>query len=631
MLKLFTKKEDSMQNKTLRPVLIVFVAIVLSVCVFGSGFVVGNFVPVLKNASVAALPLTPNSNQGGTPADLQSQFAPFWQAWDLVHQHYVDQPVDDTKLVQGALNGMMNALGDPHTGYSNPLETTDLNNSMQGAFDGIGAYVDTRGAYLTITATMPGFPAALAGLLPGDQIIAVDGQDMTGINPDIVRMTKVMGAAGTEVHLTIQRLDVEKPLEFTLTRAHIVIPSVTSKMLDNKIAYIQVNQFGDSTVTDFHSQLSQLMAQNPAGMVLDLRNNPGGYLEAGIAVASEFIDHGDIVSEQTSDGTKIPYAANPGGLATTIPLVVLVNGNSASASEIVAGAIQDIGRGKLVGELTYGKGSVQQYYPLSDGGLARITIAKWLTPSGRTIDKKGLTPDQVVPMTPDDIAKERDPQLNQAVKSLINMDAEKNALNLDAITTLLPEFPPSRVDLTYDLNTGFLYTPEGTIAYDLDATRNQWRPYLSDKLAQSLPNGYGMFDNNGKWILRSSDGQDLFVWNATSLNWEAVEVIPSTATTKSDSTPVEVSCPLALPARLEVGISALTTGNLNLRSSPGTVSSILKTIPVNLQVKISGGPVCVPDGYGAHLWWEVILPNGSTGWSAEGSYVGKNYFLEPVK
>jgi carboxyl-terminal processing protease len=407
-----------MQNKTMRSALIAVVAIVLVVCLFGSGFVVGNFVPALRPASVSTLTTTPGANQGGTPADLQSQFAPFWQAWTLVHQNYVDQPVDNTKLVQGAITGMMNALGDPHTGYSTPLETTDLNNSLQGAFDGIGAYVDTKGAYLTITATIPGYPAAKAGLQSGDQIIAVNGEDVTGMDPDIVRLTKVMGPAGTSVQLTIQRTGVDKPLEFTITREHIVIPFVTSKMLANNIAYIQITQFGETAASDFHTQLSQLMAQNPAGLVLDLRNNPGGYLTAAIAIASEFIDHGVIVSEKNSDGSKTPYNAAPGGLATSIPMVVLVNGNSASASEIVSGAIQDDGRGKLVGELTYGKGSVQEYFPLNDGGLARITVAKWLTPNGRTIDKIGLTPDQIVALTQADITAGLDPQLDAALKLL---------------------------------------------------------------------------------------------------------------------------------------------------------------------------------------------------------------------
>lgn len=409
-----------MQNKTLRSVLIAVVAIVLVVCLFGSGFVVGNFIPALRPAAITTLTAAPGANQGGTPEDLQSQFVSFWQAWNLVHQNYVDQPVDNTKLVQGAISGMMNALGDAHSGYWTPKETTDANMAMQGAYDGIGAYVDTRGAYLTITKTIPGYPAEKAGLQSGDQIIAVNGQDVTGIDPDLVRMTKVMGTAGTDVQLTVQRTGVDKPLQFTITRAHIVIPSVTSKMLANNIAYIQITVFGDTTASDFHNQLSQLMAQNPSGMILDLRDNGGGYLDAGIAVASEFIDHGVIVTEKYSDGTTTPHDAIPGGLATTIPLVVLVNGNTASASEIVSGAIQDDGRGKLVGELTYGKGSVQNWFPLSDGGTARVTIAKWLTPNGRTIDKIGLKPDMIVTMTQADITARRDPQLDAALQLLLH-------------------------------------------------------------------------------------------------------------------------------------------------------------------------------------------------------------------
>ena len=201
-----------MKNKTLRTVLFVLVAVVLVVCAFGGGIVAGNFINVLKPGSLALLPsitgtsgqpTTTGSSQGGTPTDLQSLFAPFWQAWDLVHQNYVDQPVDNTKLVQGAINGMMAALGDPHTGYSTPQETTDLNNAMTGVYDGIGAYVDTKGTYMTITKPIPGYPAEKAGLQAGDQIIAVDGVDVTGMDPDVVRLTKVMGPAGTNVNLTV--------------------------------------------------------------------------------------------------------------------------------------------------------------------------------------------------------------------------------------------------------------------------------------------------------------------------------------------------------------------------------------------------------------------------------------------
>jgi carboxyl-terminal processing protease len=408
-----------MKNNGFRTVLFVFVAVILVVGAFGGGVVTGNFINVLKPASTPTLPATTGTPQGGTPTDLQSQFAPFWQAWNLVHQFYVDQPVDNTKLVQGAISGMMNALGDPHSGYWTPQQTTDTNAAMAGAYDGIGAFVDTKGAYLTITKPIPGYPAAQAGLQTGDQIIAVDGTDVTGINPDLVRMTKVLGPAGTSVHLTIQRTGVNNPLEFTITRAHIVIPSVTSKMLDHNIAYIQITVFGDTTANDFQTQLSALMAHNPSGIILDLRDNGGGFLDTGISVASQFINHGVIVSEQYGDGTKTPHEALSGGLATNLPLVVLVNENTASASEIVAGAIQDDGRGKLVGVTTYGKGSVQNWIPLSDGGTARITIARWLTPLGRTIEKKGLTPDQVVKITQADITAGKDPQLDAGVQLLL--------------------------------------------------------------------------------------------------------------------------------------------------------------------------------------------------------------------
>jgi carboxyl-terminal processing protease len=415
-------------NKTLRILLILFVVVVLVAGSFGGGVITGSFIKLVGSGSPLSLPSTTSTSpqptttaplQGGTPADLVTQFGPFWQAWELVHQNYVDQPVNDTKLVQGAISGMMAALGEPHTGYSTPQETTDLNNALAGSYDGIGAFVDEKGAYITITKPIPGYPAEKAGLLAGDQIIAVDGVDVTGMDPDVVRLTKVLGPAGTSVKLTISRSGADKPLEFTITRAHIVIPSVTSKMLDNNLAYIQIADFGATTADDFHKQLEALLAQKPVGLVLDLRDNGGGYLDAAIAVASEFIDHGVIVSEQYGNGVKTPHSAISGGLATSIPLVVLVNANTASASEIVSGAIQDDARGKLVGVTTYGKGTVQNYFSLSDGGLARITIARWLTPNGNTIDKKGLTPDQVVTMTQADYTAGKDPQLDAAVQLLL--------------------------------------------------------------------------------------------------------------------------------------------------------------------------------------------------------------------
>jgi carboxyl-terminal processing protease len=407
-------------SKTLRTVLIVFVALVLVACSFGGGIAVDRFLPLTRTGAVTSIPTSSSGSQstGGTPTDLQSLFVPFWEAWNIIHQQYVDQPVNDVKLMEGAINGMMQSLGDPHSTYMDPQQYTDATSMLAGSYAGIGAYVDTNAKLLTITKPIPGSPAEKAGLQAGDQIIAVDGQDVTSMVPESVRQ-KVLGPEGTTVKLTIQRPGQDAPIDFTITRATIVVPSVTSKMLDNGIAYVQITTFGDNTASDLHTQLTALMAQNPKGLILDLRDNGGGYLDTAISVASEFISKGVIVYEQSGDGSKKSYEATSGGLATKVPMIVLVNGYSASASEIVSGAIQDYSRGKLLGETTYGKGSVQNWVPLSQNeGAVRVTIARWLTPNGRTIDKKGLTPDISVKLTADDVKAGKDPQLDAAVKQL---------------------------------------------------------------------------------------------------------------------------------------------------------------------------------------------------------------------
>jgi carboxyl-terminal processing protease len=221
------------------------------------------------------------------------------------------------------------------------------------------------------------------------------------------------------VTLTILREGEPEPFDVTITRANITVPSVDSEMLDGNIGYIQLFTFGDSTTEDLRSALEELLAQKPKGLILDLRNNGGGGLQTSIEVASEFVGDGVIMYEEYGDGTRDTYNAIKGGLATEIPLVVLVNEGSASASEIVAGAIQDTGRGQLVGVTSFGKGSVQNWIPLKDDqGAVRVTIARWLTPNGRTIHEIGLEPDIVVELTEEDIAAERDPQLDKAIELL---------------------------------------------------------------------------------------------------------------------------------------------------------------------------------------------------------------------
>jgi carboxyl-terminal processing protease len=223
-------------------------------------------------------------------------FAPFWEAWHLVHDQYLEQPVDDEKNDAGAIRGMMDSLGDPHSGYMDPVEYSNATAPLEG-YSGIGAWVNTEGEYLTITEPMKGSPAEAAGLKAGDQIIAIDGADMNGTIAELARQ-KVLGPAGTKVILTILREGVEQPFDVSVTRQQITIPSTEYKMLDNHIAYVRLNAFSSTTEDELHAALEDLIAQNPKSLILDLRNNGGGYLDTAIAVGSEFIPSGVVAYEE---------------------------------------------------------------------------------------------------------------------------------------------------------------------------------------------------------------------------------------------------------------------------------------------------------------------------------------------
>jgi carboxyl-terminal processing protease len=415
-------------NKTLKYIFVILVIIVVALGSFAGGFITGHVIPLTGIPGLPGpLTLTPPTvspdQESATPQALQSLFSPFWEAWNLVHENYVDQPVDDVALMRGAISGMMNALGDQHSSYMDPKDYAEANSSLEGEYEGIGAFVDTSAAYLTITSPIPGSPAERAGLLPGDQIVAIDGVDMTGVNAEVAR-TKVLGPANTVVHLTVLREGEDNLLEIDVTREKITMKSASGKMLANDIAYIQLTTFGDKTTPELLATLKELMPQNPKGIILDLRNNGGGYLTTSVEVTSQFLGDGVVLYEQYGDGTRNTYDVIPEGLAadTQIPMVVLINEGSASASEIVAGALQDSGRAKLVGITSYGKGSVQNWIPLSgDNGAVRITVAKWLTPNENTIHEIGLTPDVEVDRTEEDYKANLDPQLDRAVEVLLEM------------------------------------------------------------------------------------------------------------------------------------------------------------------------------------------------------------------
>ncbi len=405
-----------------------FLALVLLTGACAIGFVAGR---TFFNPTEQAISFLPDiglitttkidPGKAGTPEELEELFIPFWQSWALVHDQYVDQPVDDEVLMRGAIDGMLASLDDPHTSYMDPEQYEMLNTQLQGEekYEGIGAWVDTSSDYLTIISPIPESPAEAAGLRTGDKIIAIDGEDMTGIDGEVVRK-QVLGPAGSSLRLTILREGIE-PFDVTITRASINVPSVDGKMLDDDIAYVRIFVFSDDATEDLRDTLKELLAENPAGLILDLRGNGGGFLETSVDVASEFIQDGVIVYEEYGDGERRTFEARKGGVATDISMVVLINEGSASASEIVAGAIQDHDRGLLIGTTSFGKGSVQIPTTLDNNqGAVRITIARWLTPKARTIHQVGLPPDIAVEFSEDDFSAGIDPQLEKAIELLLS-------------------------------------------------------------------------------------------------------------------------------------------------------------------------------------------------------------------
>ena len=419
-------------NKSIKIFFGIFASLILLTGTFAGGFVTRHFLsqtslfpdfssnphPEVSFVHPPTQPPVTDEQNATTPEELQTTFAPFWETWNLIHTQYVDQPVDDVALMQGAINGMLDTLDVGLNYYNNAEDLQRTNDLLNGKdYEGIGAYVDTRSDYLTVVSPIKDSPAAKAGLRPEDKIIAIDGEDMTGVDPEDARQ-KVLGPAGTDVTLTILR-EGELPFDVVITRGKITTPLVESEMRDDGIAYIQLNTFGGTADAELRNALEELLAQNPKGLILDLRYNGGGYLDQGIAVASEFLP-GDkvVVYERYGDGSMRENTSSGIGIALDIPMVVLVNEGSASASEIVAGALQDYGRATLVGSITFGKGSVQSVNMLSDEGAVAITSAEWLTPNKRLIQDVGLTPDIYVEYTQEDFDNDLDPQLDAAVETL---------------------------------------------------------------------------------------------------------------------------------------------------------------------------------------------------------------------
>lgn len=357
--------------------------------------------------------LIPASN---TEADLSM----FWKVWDTLHEIYVDESaIDQQQMVYGAIKGMVAALNDPYTVYMTPTETKEFNQNLQGELEGIGAELTVKDQALVVANPLKNSPAEKAGLMPGDIVYKIDGS-LTSEMTLFDAITKIRGPKGTKVTLTIIRKGIDNPFDLSIEREKVDVKSVSMEEKDKGIFHISINQFNDNTKPEFEDNISQLLLKDPKGIILDLRNNGGGYLDTAVDMLSEFLGETKtavIVKRREEKDTEVVHiSGNP--RLPTIPLVVLINDGSASASEIVAGGIQDYKRGLIMGEQSFGKGSVQEVDQLSDGSSLRLTIAKWYTPNDKNIDKVGITPDMVVKMSNEDFEKNRDPQLDAAVDYL---------------------------------------------------------------------------------------------------------------------------------------------------------------------------------------------------------------------
>jgi len=402
---------------------IVLVSSIASCAFLGGMLFHANVYASINSApSLTSLSFTPTGSQtqsiGRATSVEDVQFATFWEAWQFINEEfYGDIPTDEERMY-GAIRGMVNSLGDQHTAFIDPVRSAINNENMGGSFEGIGASIRlNENGQLEIADPFPDRPAFLAGLRPGDLILQVDGESTDGLGLyDAV--LKIRGPADSAVVLTIYREGELEAREVEIVRAKIEIEVVTGELLEGNIAHIRLTQFSNGASDKILAEWQSLRQQGATKMVLDLRSNPGGLLSEAVDVSSLFVEGTIVIERFKGAEEKLFTSADSHHEALNIPLVVLVNGGSASASEIVAGAVQDKEQGTIIGQQTFGKGSVQIPHRLKDGSELRVTIAEWLTPKARQIHQEGVTPDVTVEMTFEQFEQGLDPQLDKAVEYL---------------------------------------------------------------------------------------------------------------------------------------------------------------------------------------------------------------------
>lgn len=390
----------------------ILIVIVLSGFIFGIGFIAGQGVSNGDSRSVLNLNSVLRRNE--------VDFSLVETVWNLINEEYVDfDNVDKEELIYGAINGMLKKLGDPYTVFFNEKETKDFLTSVSGSFEGIGIEIGMRDGFLTVIAPLKNSPASRAGVKASDRIIGIDGQDAreTTLEEAVI---KIRGTKGTVVVLTVQRADDEE-LNIKIIRDTIEVPSVNWELLDDDIAYIELTQFYDLSGRDFLSVAHEILESSATDIILDLRNNPGGFLDVATQIAGLFIDKNEtVVTEETANGTRREHKSPGPSILKNFQTVVLINEGSASASEILAGALRDHNDATIIGKKSFGKGSVQSLEELQGGTSLKLTVAKWITPSGQYINGIGIQPDIEVDISEQDIEEENDTQKQRAVEKILN-------------------------------------------------------------------------------------------------------------------------------------------------------------------------------------------------------------------
>lgn len=360
-------------------------------------------------------------NKEDAPQDVDYNL--LWQALKIVQDKYIDSgSIDEQKVLYGAIQGAVSAAGDQYTQFFDPKTLADFKTELQGSFSGIGAEITNKDGSIVVVAPVKDSPADKAGLMPQDYIIKINDESTDSMSADLA-VSKIRGPEGSQVKLTIVRAGEDAPFDVTITRAKIEIKSVLLEYKDvggKKVAVIKISRFGDDTKALFNDAVSDVVKTKPAAVIIDERNNPGGYLESSVDVASEWLEKGKlVVTEAHSEKDVIRYDSLGYNRLGNLKTIVLINGGSASAAEILAGALKDNGKAILLGQKSFGKGSVQELVPLGKDAAVKVTVAKWITPSGKNLNKDGLEPDIKVELTPDDIKAKRDPQLDRALQEAV--------------------------------------------------------------------------------------------------------------------------------------------------------------------------------------------------------------------